>query len=88
MINRNLYYFKNIKLNPFVNKTIANESKKKYTNYKQKQTIYHTTIRHFSSYNYLPPNMNIPPPDYHLCIMSAIALIGGLYYKFNQNKTN
>ena len=87
-MNRNLHYFKNIKLNPFANKTIANEGKKKYTNNKPKKTIYHITVRKFSSYHYLPPNMNIPPPNYNLSAMSAIALIGGLYYKFKQNKKN
>ena len=86
-MNRNLHYLKNIKLNPIVNKTIANESKKKYTIHtnKQKQKMYHTIVRNFSSYNYLPPNMDIPPPNYHLFVISVIALIGGLYYKLDKN---
>jgi len=31
MINSTLQYFKNIKFNPLVNKTVVNEGKKKYT---------------------------------------------------------
>ena len=51
-MNRVLHYFKNIKFNPLVNKTIANQGKKKYAvniikNHK-KNYYQHISVRKFS----------------------------------------
>lgn len=52
MMNRTIQYFKDIKLNPLVNKTLANEGKKTYNliNIKNRKKIYqHITIRKFGT---------------------------------------
>ena len=52
MMNRTLQYFKNIKFNPLVNKTITNEGKKKMAinsiKNHTKQNYYQNVNTHFS----------------------------------------
>ena len=55
MMNRALYYFKNIKFNSSVNRVVANRGKTKYTN--KKNSPYHIPVRKFTSYN-IPPDPN------------------------------
>ena len=82
-MNSILHYFKNIKFNPKVNKTIANESKKKYTNNKQKQKLNYIKVRHFTTF-IMPPEKI--PPNYSLVTIASIALISGLYFNFKKYK--
>ena len=55
-MNRVLHYFKNIKLNPLVNKTNFEKGKKKYSG---KNATIRKNVRQFSTYNKQTP----PPPD-------------------------
>ena len=69
-MNRTLQYLKNIKFNPLVNRTIAEQCKKKYNVKKSKQRIQHIIVRKYTTYsnnnnnnnnkNSLPPNPNDP----------------------------
>jgi hypothetical protein len=65
-MNRVLHYFKNIKLNPLVNKTNFEKGKKKYSG---KNAGPKTTIRQFSTYNKQTP----PPPGDPLWFIVIVA---------------
>lgn len=82
MMNRTLQYFKNIKFNPLVNRTIANQGKKNMAvniiknrtkNYPQYLSIrkYSTKTRPLS-FNTGPFNDSKPPNNNHWIIAASI----------------
>ena len=93
-MNRVLHYFKNIKFNALVNKTIANQGKKKYAvniiknhkkNYQQ-----HISVRKFTtktrpfSFNTGPFNDPKPPNNPFWIIIAAAGC--GIWFKLINNK--
>lgn len=92
MMNRTLQYVKNIKLNPLVNKTLANEGKKKYNliNIKNlRKNYHHITIRKFGT---IPPSFKTgssydppqPPFDNRWIIVATLICGAGFTLKKNQ----
>jgi hypothetical protein len=89
MMNRTLQYFKNIKFNPSVNKTIVNEGKKKMTIIANKtltKKLYqhfairtHTTKSRPLSFNNGPFNQPPEPPFDNRWIIAA-TMICGTYF--------
>lgn len=92
MINRTLQYFKNIKFNSFINKTLANQGKKKMMiiNIKNKQKNIHqySQIRKMSSrtfsFNSRPFNEN-PKPPFDGRWIAIAAFMCGTYFTFKKN---
>jgi hypothetical protein len=82
---RTLQYFKNIKFNPLVIKTLANEGKKK-SNLINIKNYQHTIIRKFgtkttsNSFNTRDFNQPPEPPSW----MFAVAVISGIYFSFQK----
>ena len=66
-MNRVLHYFKNIKLNPLVNKTNFEKGKKKYSG---KNATIRKNVRQFSTYNKQTPP---PPPGDPLWFIVIVA---------------
>ncbi len=85
MMNRTLRYFKNIKFNPLVIKTLSNEGKKKF-NLINVKNYQHITIRKFgtkttsNSFNTRDFNQPPEPPSW----MFAVAIIYGIYFSFQK----
>ena len=85
MMNRTLRYFKNIKFNPLVIKTLSNEGKKKF-NLINVKNYQHITIRKFGtktryhSSNTRDFNQPPEPPSW----MFATAFILGIYFSFQK----
>ena len=86
MMNRALQYFKNIKFNPLVIKTLANEGKKKSNliNIKNRTKNYqHMTIRKFGtrplSFKSGPFNDPPEPPFDNRWIIAAAFICGGAF---------
>lgn len=92
MMNRTLQYFKNIKLNSSVNKTIANYGKKKITINNPRKNHHLLIKRQIStksrplSFNTKTFNQPPQPPFDNLWIIAA-ALICGTYFNFTNKKT-
>jgi hypothetical protein len=62
-MNRPLQYLKNIRFNPIINKTAAQQSKKKYMVNNSNKRIQQVIVRKYTTYsnrNPLPPNQNDP----------------------------
>lgn len=62
-MNRPLQYLKNIKFNPLINKTAAQQSKEKYMVNNSNKRIQQVIVRKYRTYsnrNPLPPNPNDP----------------------------
>jgi hypothetical protein len=62
-MNRPLQYLKNIKFNPLINKTAAQQSKEKYMVNNSNKRIQQVIVRKYTTYsnrNPLPPNPNDP----------------------------
>lgn len=92
-MNRTLQYFKNIKFNPLVNKTIANEGKKKMaiiaTKNRTKNHQYllvrkYTTKTRPLSFNTGPFNQPEPPNDPFWMIIAAAGC--GIWFKIIDKK--
>jgi len=93
-MNRTLQYFKNIKFNPIINKTIANEGKKRIeiTSNKNRTKNYYQFLskRKFSSnkrplsFNTGPFNQPEPPNDPFWLIIAAAGC--GIWFKLINNK--
>jgi hypothetical protein len=88
MMNLTLQYFKNIKFNPLLNKSLVNQGKKKYaiTNIKNRTKNYqHMTIRKFGtktrplSFNTGPFNKPPEPPFDGRWIIAAAIICGGYF---------
>ena len=84
IMNRILNYFKNIKFNTLVNKTIANKGKKKMVintveNYKKCHCHYHLIVRNYTT-KHNPTN---PPDDYYWIVIAAIGY--ELFLKIREN---
>jgi len=69
MMNRVLHYFKNIKFNHLVNKTTANQCKKKY--------YHHISVRKFSKTTGMFNDRNSPNNDNWRIIYATIL---GIYF--------
>lgn len=92
-MNRTLQYFKNIKFNPLVTKTIANQGKKKMTivaNKNRTKNYHHylivrkyTTKTRPLSFNTGPFNNPEPPNDPRWIIVAAIGC--GILFKLEEN---
>ncbi len=78
-MNRVLYYFKNIKFNPSLNRNIANTNKKMFAI--KKQNYSRTIMRQFTTNN--KPEPKPPKPDYEPLIVGIlISLALGQCVKF------
>jgi hypothetical protein len=91
-MNRTLHYFKNIKFNPLVNKTLANECKKKnniINNENLTKKYQYMTIRKFGtktrplSFNTGPFNKPPEPPFDGRWIIAA-AIVCGSYFNLKK----
>jgi hypothetical protein len=92
-MNRTLLYFKNIKFNSLVNKTISNQGKKKMTivanknrikNHKYLLVRKYTTKTRPLSFNTGPFNHSEPPNDPFWIIIAAAGC--GLWFKLIDKK--
>jgi hypothetical protein len=86
MMNRTLQYFKNIRFNSLVNKTIANDAKKKYNinNVKNRTKKYQQiTIRNFTTGRSAFGNETPEPPFDNRLILAA-AIVCGTAFTFKK----